>query len=74
MWVLAAALRRRCLAQSQAVVPQFHRRAVDHMDGHLETEGGPRVFRRKARRLLGQMIQGPPKNLFGISGDRLRLA
>ena len=48
---------------------QFHRGAVNHMNRHLETEGGaPALSRRKAGRLF---LQDPPKELFGHSGRTL---
>ena len=51
---------------------QFHRGAVNHMNGHLETEGGaPPLSRRKAGCLFLQMLQDPPKELFGHSGRTL---
>lgn len=37
MWHLAAALRRRCLAQSMQEATQFDRGGVDDMDGGAET-------------------------------------
>ena len=57
------------LGPVRTVGHQFHHRAVDHMDGHLETKGRPPAFScRKAGRLLRQMIQDPPKKLFGHGG------
>ena len=42
------------------------------MNGRLETEGGaPALSRRKAGRLFLQMLQDPPKELFGHSGRTL---
>ena len=56
----------------QTVGHQLHRRAVNDMDGHFETEGRTAPFaRRKARRLFCQVPQGPPEQLFGHRGATL---
>lgn len=51
---------------------QFHRRAVDDVNGHLETEGGPASpARREPGRLFLQVRQRPPKKLLGHLGGTL---
>src|SRR6266542_4309099 len=51
---------------------QFHRRAIDHMDGHLEAESWPAPFPSgETWRLLSEMIQGPPEKLFAHLGRTL---